>query len=141
MLCVGGPALGVYVPLNLSLYAYTGNNPTNYFDQKGMWLESAWDALSLATGVASLVDNVQQGNWGSAALDTGGVALDAVALLFACRAVEVSRAAEAREVPEGAAGPGRGVCERALPGGGDAYRDRDRARSPHGDRQSMGLRG
>ncbi|AUX27820.1 uncharacterized protein SOCEGT47_084180 [Sorangium cellulosum] len=76
----GGPALGVYAPINLSLYAYTGNNPTNYVDQNGMWLESAWDAFSLATGVVSLVDNVQQGNWGSAALDAGGVAVDALAL-------------------------------------------------------------
>ncbi|MGK3985797.1 SpvB/TcaC N-terminal domain-containing protein [Sorangium sp. So ce136] len=96
----GQPALGVYAPMNLSLYAYTGNNPTNYVDPNGQWIESAWDALSLGMGVVSLVDNVQKGNWGSAALDAGGVALDALALALpivpggAGAALKVARGAD-----------------------------------------------
>ncbi|WP_437780400.1 polymorphic toxin type 10 domain-containing protein [Sorangium sp. So ce1097] len=90
----------INAPFNLSLYAYAGNNPTNYVDQNGLWLESAWDALSLGIGVVSLVDNVQKGNWGSAAVDAGGVAIDALALVLpvvpggAGAALKVARGAD-----------------------------------------------
>lgn len=78
----GAPAFGVYAPFNLSLYSYAGNNPTGYRDMAGEWVESAWDVFSLGTGVVSLVDNVRQGNWGSAAVDAGGVLLDSAALIL-----------------------------------------------------------
>jgi RHS repeat-associated protein len=78
----GSPAFGVYAPFNLNVYAYAGNNPTGYRDMSGEWVESAWDVFSLGTGVVSLVDNVRQGNWGSAALDAGGVVLDTAALIL-----------------------------------------------------------
>ncbi|WP_437622691.1 RHS repeat-associated core domain-containing protein [Sorangium sp. So ce1151] len=78
----GGPALGVYAPFNLSLYSYAGNNSINYGDRNGQFVESVWDGISLGLGIASLVDNVEKRQWGSAAIDAGGVALDTVAMAF-----------------------------------------------------------
>lgn len=59
-----GPALGVYAPFNVSLYSCAGNNPTNLVDHDGHYVESEWDGICLGLGIASLVDNIAQGNWG-----------------------------------------------------------------------------
>ncbi len=61
-------------------YLYCQNNPVNYLDPDGEWIESAWDAFSLGMGLAALSDNIAAGNWGSAALDAGGIILDTAAL-------------------------------------------------------------
>ena len=63
---------------NFNRYWYANNNPYKYVDPDGRWAETAWDATSLAIGATSLVGNVQQGNWGSAAIDAGGILVDAV---------------------------------------------------------------
>ncbi|WP_437956071.1 RHS repeat-associated core domain-containing protein [Sorangium sp. So ce119] len=96
----GQPALGVYAPVNLSLYAYAGNNPTNNVDRTGQYFESVWDGISLGMGIASLVDNIAQRKWGSAAIDAGGVILDGVAMALpvvpggAGAAIQGARAAD-----------------------------------------------
>jgi len=47
-----------------------------------MWIESAWDVLSLATGTKSLVNNIKQGNVGAAIVDGIGVVVDAAAVVL-----------------------------------------------------------
>ncbi len=66
---------------NFHTYSYVSNNPIRFKDSNGRWLESAWDAASLAVGVASFVDNVRQGNVGSAILDGVGIVADGAALV------------------------------------------------------------
>jgi RHS repeat-associated protein len=70
---------GVYNSANLNLYAYSYQNPIKYTDANGRWVETAWDAFNIGLGVKSFVDNVRQGNYGSAALDAVGIALDSAA--------------------------------------------------------------
>ena len=62
-------------------YAYGNNNPVRYYDRNGMWAEDAVLAVpGLMLGAYSLGQNLQQGNWGSALLDFGGMVADGVAL-------------------------------------------------------------
>ena len=61
-------------------FVYVGHNPLRFVDPSGMWIESAWDVFSLATGAQSFYSNAKQGNWGAAAVDGVGVLLDAVAV-------------------------------------------------------------
>jgi RHS repeat-associated protein len=67
---------------NFHSYSYTSNNPLRFHDPNGRWLESVWDAASLAVGVASFVDNVRQGNVGSAIMDGVGIVADSAALVL-----------------------------------------------------------
>ena len=67
-------------PQTWNAYAYVANNPLKYVDKQGDYLETAWDVANLAIGVASLVSNLEQGNYGAAAVDAIGVALDAAAV-------------------------------------------------------------
>ena len=48
-------------------------------DPTGNVLETLWDLANIGIGVYSLVDDVSKGNYGEAALDAGGVAVDVVA--------------------------------------------------------------
>ena len=65
----------------ISPYAWCANNPIRNVDRNGEWVESAWDAFSLVTGVNSFVTNVRSGNVGGAIVDGFGVVLDAAALI------------------------------------------------------------
>ena len=65
----------------ISPYAYAANNPLKYVDREGAYLESAWDVFNIAVGVASLAENVREGNYGWAALDVVGVVVDVAATI------------------------------------------------------------
>jgi hypothetical protein len=65
----GEPNAGVYDPVNLALYSYTGNNPMIYVDPDG---RMRWgDAFTSVLGIASNAAGIAVGG----ALVTGGVAL------------------------------------------------------------------
>ncbi len=70
-----GMAGGLTKPLGFS-GVYSAGNTNLYQDPDGYFLESAWDAANVAMGVASFVNNVSEGNYGAAAVDAIGVALD-----------------------------------------------------------------
>ncbi len=67
-------------PTRLLICIHVHNNPMNYTDPSGHWLESAWDAISLGMGVNSFRNNVREGNVGAAVLDGVGIVVDAAAL-------------------------------------------------------------
>jgi len=80
------PALGRFMQTDpagyadgMNWYAYCGNNPIIYVDPSGKWLETAWDVFNVVAGVTSCIANINQGNYGWAALDAAGVVYDVVA--------------------------------------------------------------
>ncbi|MDQ4071014.1 MAG: sugar-binding protein [Actinomycetota bacterium] len=92
---------GVYNAPNLNLYAYSYQNPVKYSDPNGRWVETAWDVFNVGMGVVSLVDNVRQGNYLSAAVDAAGVVADTAAAVLPIvpggvgTAIKAARAADA----------------------------------------------
>ncbi len=70
------------VPTSYNLYAYAHHNPLAGYDPTGEALETFWDIANIGIGVVSAVDNISQGNWGAAAIDAGGIALDLGATLI-----------------------------------------------------------
>lgn len=64
-------------PQQWNRYTYVRNNPLRYVDPDGRAIETLWDAFNIGLGFTSLVDNLRQGNYGSAAIDAGGLLLDA----------------------------------------------------------------
>lgn len=62
----------------LNVYAYVHNDPVNYSDPTGMYLEAAFEAASLAIGVKSFADDVSNGNFSAAVVDGLGVVADVV---------------------------------------------------------------
>ncbi len=67
---------------SFSPYHYGAGNPLRYTDKSGEIIESVWDALSLAIGVASFYNNIQTGNYGDAVADGVGVIVDAAAVII-----------------------------------------------------------
>lgn len=67
-------------PPSLHRYMYAHGNPTYYTDPTGNYVESAIDLASLGVGIWSFGDNIENGNWGSAAIDAFGIAVDTLAL-------------------------------------------------------------
>ncbi|CAM2011194.1 RHS repeat-associated core domain-containing protein [Acanthopleuribacter pedis] len=70
------------IPTSYNLYAYARSNPMAGYDPSGEVVETLWDVANIGMGVVSAVDNISQGNWGAAAIDAGGVALDIGATLI-----------------------------------------------------------
>jgi RHS repeat-associated protein len=66
-------------PQRWNRYIYVRNNPFRYVDPDGRAIETLWDAFNIGLGLSSLVDNIRQGSYGSAALDAGGVVVDVAA--------------------------------------------------------------
>ena len=66
------------------MYHYGGNNPVKYTDPDGEVAETAWDIFSLASGVASFVANVKEGNAKGAIIDALGIVADATAVALPC---------------------------------------------------------
>ena len=84
------------------MYHYAGNNPVNYVDPDGNFVDTAWDVLSLTAGIYSFVNNVKNGDVVGAIIDGAGIVADAtaVALPFipggagtAIKAVRVTKSA------------------------------------------------
>jgi hypothetical protein len=68
-------------PQQWNRYAYARNNPLIYSDPDGRVLESGWDYINVAMGVASLGKNLAAGNVVGAVVDGVGVVVDTAALL------------------------------------------------------------
>ena len=64
-----------------NLYQFSLNNPANFGDPTGQWVESAFDFLSLGIGVASYNHNLAEGNFNAATLDAIGIVVDVFAIL------------------------------------------------------------
>ncbi|MDY4594375.1 MAG: VENN motif pre-toxin domain-containing protein [[Pasteurella] aerogenes] len=60
--------------------------------------ETAWDVANIAIGVTSLVHNINEGNYGSAAIDAAGLAYDSIATVIPFLPAGVSAGLEAYRV-------------------------------------------
>lgn len=60
-------------------YSYSLNNPINNSDPNGHIVDTAWDAANAGYGWYSAYENWNQGNYGWAAIDAAGAAVDTVA--------------------------------------------------------------
>ncbi len=102
-------------PLRLHPYAYARNNPLDWMDPSGKFVESPWDFANVAAGAASFVANVSSGNVVGALLDLTGLAFDAVAAAApgvpagAAAAIKAGRAANAVDAAKGGASAARGA--------------------------------
>ncbi len=63
----------------VNLYAYVANDPVNNKDPDGKAIETPWDIANIALGVVSAGANIAAGNYGKAAVDIAGVAIDTAA--------------------------------------------------------------
>jgi RHS repeat-associated protein len=63
-------------PTSFNRYAYANNNPYKYTDPNGEYADLVLEAVSLALGARSLSQNLQNGNYGAAAVDAVGIAID-----------------------------------------------------------------
>jgi RHS repeat-associated protein len=88
-------------PQRWNRYVYVRNNPHRYVDPDGRAIETLWDAFNVGMGIASAGWNLWNGNFRDAAIDGGGVLLDAGATVIpglpggAATALRSSRAARA----------------------------------------------
>jgi RHS repeat-associated protein len=65
-------------PTSFNRYAYANNNPYKYIDPNGEYADLAIEAVSLGLGISNFTQNVQNGNYGHAAVDAVGIAVDSV---------------------------------------------------------------
>ena len=63
-------------------YVYCAGNPVKYVDPDGNIIETLWDIANFVMDFQSLIANVSDGNWGSAAVDAGGLVFDAAAVVL-----------------------------------------------------------
>ena len=122
------PAEAFHKPQSLNPYSYGINNPFAYKDPTGEWIESAWDAASLALSVAEFAADPSLLSGAAVIVDAAAVALPfvpggaGVALKSSKIASKVPEATKgARFVYDGKAGryrdlsTGRFVAQRDLP--------------------------
>ncbi|MEE8584718.1 MAG: RHS repeat-associated core domain-containing protein [Acidobacteriota bacterium] len=101
-------------PQTWNRYAYGRNNPLFFRDSDGRIVETIWDVANIGIGLASFFSNLQEGNFGSAALDFGGVVVDTAAAVVpglpggAGTAIKLKRAADALDAAVDVSKAGRG---------------------------------
>jgi hypothetical protein len=71
---------GVFNTVNLHLYHYAGNNPVKYLYPDGKAVETFWDVTSLSIDIASLINNIAEGDGVSIAIDALGIVADVAAV-------------------------------------------------------------
>ena len=67
-------------PQTFNRYTYINNNPLNGTDPTGHVIETLWDVANVGMDIASLGYNLWHRNWRDAAIDAGGLLVDAAAV-------------------------------------------------------------
>lgn len=62
--------------LSFNRYLYGNNNPYTFYDPDGEYFDLAIEFVSIGFGISSAINNIKEGNFGSAALDVVGIAVD-----------------------------------------------------------------
>ena len=109
-------------PMSFNRYAYANNNPYKYVDPDGRYADLAIEAVSLSIGAHSFSQNIQTGNFGSAAIDGLGLIFDGVAAIIpgvpGAAGIGIRAAREGGEAA--AKGGGKGLETRGVrPGPGE----------------------
>ena len=65
-----------------SPYAFCNNNPVNFVDPDGRYIETIWDVVSISIGVKNLRENIKAGNVKAAIGDGVGILIDGLAAAF-----------------------------------------------------------
>jgi hypothetical protein len=67
--------------LGTNMYAYCLNDPVNGWDPSGYWVETVWDAISLAMSVNDMINDPRLANAGWLLLDVASVIIPVVPAL------------------------------------------------------------
>jgi hypothetical protein len=92
----------VFNYVNLHLYHYAGNNPVKYVDPDGEFAATPWTVASIVIGVASLANNIEQGNTRGIVVDSLGIVADVAALFTGAPGVAGTAIKAARIVSDAA---------------------------------------